>query len=52
MFITISTSSAPLAIASLVSNALTSGVFAPKGNPITVHTLTFEPSNSFLTSSI
>ena len=40
MLITISISSAPLAIASFVSNALTALVLAPKGNPITVHTLT------------
>ncbi len=38
--ITISISSAPFAIASLVSKALTAEVFAPKGKPITVQTLT------------
>ena len=45
--ITISTSVAPFAIASAVSNALTSVVFAPKGNPITVHTSTSVPSKTF-----
>ena len=52
MFITISTSSAPLAIASFVSKALTAEVFAPKGKPITVHTLTLLPFNSSFASSI
>ena len=52
MFITISTSSAPLAIASLVSKALTAEVFAPKGKPITVHTFTSLPFSSSFASSI
>ena len=40
ILITISISSAPLAIASLASKALTAEVDAPKGKPITVQTLT------------
>ena len=45
MFITISTSWAPFAIASLVSKAFTSLVFASKGNTITLHTLILVFSN-------
>ena len=44
--ITISTSSAPLAIASRVSAAFINEVFAPSGKPITVQTLTILPSKS------
>ena len=51
MFITISTSSAPFAIASLVSKALTSIVFAPKGKPITVQTFTSLPFKSLAANS-
>ena len=39
-----STSDAPFTIASLVSMALVTEVFAPNGNPMTVHTFTGVPS--------
>jgi hypothetical protein len=45
---TISISSAPFLNASFVSNALVVVVDAPKGKPITVHTLTSEFDNNFL----
>jgi len=45
MLITISISSAPFLIASIVSNALVSIVLAPSGNPITVQTKTSLPFN-------
>jgi hypothetical protein len=37
-------------MASLVSNILVLVTFAPKGNPITVHTLTSVPFNKSLAS--
>ena len=43
IFATMSISCAPLAIASIVSIALINEVFAPSGNPITVHTFTPVP---------
>jgi len=45
IFMTISTSSAPFAIASFVSKALAEEVAAPRGNPITVQTFTSVPAN-------
>ena len=46
ILMTISISSAPFSIASFVSNAFTSLVEAPSGKPMTVHTLTDDPSSS------
>jgi hypothetical protein len=43
-----STSSAPFSIAFFVSNAFVSGVFAPRGKPITVQTFTSVPCNNSL----
>ncbi len=51
ILMTISTSSAPLLMASVVSNAFVSDVFAPKGNPITVHTATGSPCNCSFASA-
>lgn len=51
MLMTISTSSAPLAMASLVSKALTAVVLAPKGKPMTVHTFTPLPLSSCAASA-
>ncbi|GAT38310.1 deoxyribose-phosphate aldolase [Listeria monocytogenes] len=45
ILITISTSFAPFWIASFTSNAFTSGVFAPSGKPITVHTTDSAPAS-------
>ena len=49
--ITISISSAPFWIASLVSKAFTVEVVAPKGKPTTVQILTSVPSSPFLAYS-
>ena len=46
MLITMSTSSAPCSTARRASKALTSGMCDPKGNPITVQTLTPVPRSS------
>ncbi|ACA38131.1 hypothetical protein Bsph_0505 [Lysinibacillus sphaericus C3-41] len=45
IFITTSISVAPLPMAFKVSNTFVSVVFAPKGNPITVHIFTSDSRN-------